>query len=80
MVEGGCFTPCKKEGELSGRGNVREEHVRGNTSRGKCPDARFANQATILQFIFITMHTIYRTVSFHLTLSDIWVDVAICIV
>ena len=34
-----CPTPCKKGGELSGRGRCPGEHVQGDMSRGKCPDS-----------------------------------------
>jgi len=34
VVVGGCPTPCKKGGELSGRGNVREEYAREGMSGG----------------------------------------------
>jgi len=39
VVEGGeCHTPCKKEGELSGRGKYLGNMSGGKYVWGKCPD------------------------------------------
>jgi len=39
VVEGGkCPTPCKREGELSGRGKGPGENMSRGNVHGKCPD------------------------------------------
>jgi len=48
VVVGGCSTPCKRDGQLSGRRKCPENMPKGNMYIGKCPDPCAAAAAALM--------------------------------